>query len=55
MNKENVRATITYKSGRKEVMTGKLRTDQRPYKRFEEKLGQLRDFPTVEKIVLETF
>lgn len=52
---DNIRAIATYKSGREERVTGQLKTDQTPYKKFTDKVDALKAFPTVEKVKLEKF
>ena len=52
---DNIRAIATYKSGREERVTGKLKADQTPEKKFNDKVASLRAFPTVDKVVLEKF
>ncbi len=50
-----IRATVTYNSGRTESFVGKLNAKKRPYKKFENKLAQYRGFPTVVNINVEMF
>lgn len=52
---DNIKATATYKSGREEVITGKLKKDQLPYAEFSKKLKALKSFPTVDNVAIEKY
>jgi len=52
---EKVRATMTYKSGRKETIHGKLKGDQTPHKTFSKRVSAFRSFPTVTNVEIEKY
>ena len=52
---DHIRATITYKSGRTEIVSDQLKRDKVAPKRYLDKIEALRAFPTVVKIKEETF
>lgn len=52
---ENIRAVVTYKSGREETFSGKLQKDGTPYKTFASKVADLRAFPTVVDVKVTTY
>jgi len=50
-----IRATITYNSGRTETIHGKLNKDKSPHKTFQQKIDAFRSFPTVVNIKQEKY
>ena len=55
MDAQYCKATVTWKSGREEVFKDKLNKDGKPPKKFQDKVSQLKNFPTVVKVETERF
>ena len=52
---ENIRATITYKSGRVETFEAKLRKNNMPPVTFSKRVAASKSFPTVSNVKIEKF